>query len=254
MGPKVLEVQSLVKVFKNEDVTQKVLNHISFDVEEGEFVSIMGPSGSGKSTLLYHVSGMDFMTEGEVMLCGENLSGQSASDLAEFRLHKMGFVFQHNYLLKNLNLLDNICLPGFKAKKKKAKEVINRGMELMEKLGIAKLCHRGIHEVSGGQLQRAAVCRALINEPKILFADEPTGALNSGASEEVMNILSQLNKEGMTILLVTHDPTVASATHRIIYLKDGVLTAEFYPEESKIQGNQKEGRERVLNWLLAQGF
>lgn len=251
---KVMEVKNLCKTFKNDAVENAVLKNISFDIAAGEFIAIMGQSGSGKSTLLYNISGMDTMTSGNVLIDGVDLSDKSKDELADLRLTTMGFIFQNNYLLKNLNLVDNICLPGFKAKTQSDGAVRERAEKLMKKLDIHSVGHHPIHKVSGGQLQRAAVCRALINNPKIVFADEPTGALNSKSSQEVLSILNQLNKESVTILTVTHDPRVAAATERIIYLKDGEIEAELKLGKFKDPSTQRQREEETLNWLVARGF
>lgn len=249
-----LKVNNLQKTFKNGDIENKVLKGISFTVEQGEFIAVMGQSGSGKSTLLYNISGMDHMTAGTVVLDGSELSKKDDEALAHFRLNKMGFVFQNNYLLKNLSLIDNICLPGFKAKLKKRKDVIGQAESLMKELGIYEVKDHPINKVSGGQLQRGAVCRSLINNPKILFADEPTGALNSRSSGEVLDILNALNQKGMTILTVTHDPKVASVTDRIIYLSDGKIEAELQLGKYSDTNNKRAREEKTLNWLIERGF
>lgn len=249
-----IEVRNLIKTFENEAVNTTVLKGISFDMAEGEFVAIMGQSGSGKSTLLYNISGMDQMTSGQVSIDKVDLAGKTDEELAELRLTMMGFVFQNNYLLKNLNLFDNICLPGFKAKKDTVQEVEDRASQLMERLGIDDVKHSPIQQVSGGQLQRAAICRALINNPRILFADEPTGSLNSRNAEEVMRIFNQLNREGMSILTVTHDPKVASVTHRIIYLKDGQIEAQLKLGKFDEGDDLRQREEKTMNWLIERGF
>lgn len=250
----VLEVQGLCKTFKMGDFENPVLKDISFKVKKGEFIAVMGQSGSGKSTLLYNISGMDRMTAGDVLIENVNLKDKSEDALATLRLNLMGFVFQNNYLLKNLTILDNICLPGFKAKGKNRDEVVKKAESLMKELGIEEVKNHAINKVSGGQLQRAAVCRALINDPKILFADEPTGALNSKSSKEVLTIINELNRKGTTVLTVTHDPQVASVTDRIIYLKDGKIDAELHLGKYAETKDLKSRHERTVNWLLERGF
>lgn len=250
----IIEVRDLVKTFENEAVKTTVLKGVSFDMAEGEFVAVMGQSGSGKSTLLYNISGMDQMTGGKVSIDGVELSDKSDDELAELRLSMMGFIFQNNYLLKNLSLFDNICLPGFKAKKDSVKLVEERANQLMDRLDIDQVKDSPIHQVSGGQLQRAAICRSLINQPRILFADEPTGSLNSRNAEEVMGIFNQLNREGVSILTVTHDPKVASATDRIIYLKDGQIEAELHLGKLGEGDNPRQREEKTMTWLMERGF
>lgn len=251
---KVLEVKDLVRTFTLDHMENTVIDHISFDIAAGEFVAIMGQSGSGKSTLLYNISGMDAMTSGQVLMNGIDLAHKSKDELAELRLTYMGFIFQNNYLLKNLSLIDNICLPGFKSKQLSVSQVRETAEQLMEKLGIHEVKDHPIHKVSGGQRQRAALCRALINKPKILFADEPTGALNSRTSKEVLALFNQLNQEQVTILTVTHDPHVASVTDRIIYLKDGRIEAELTLGKFTDPLTQRQREDETLAWLLEMGF
>ena len=200
-----------------------ILNGISMEVNKGDFIAIMGPSGSGKSTLLYSISGMDEITGGSIWFDGENLSAMGEEERAQMRLKKMGFVFQNAQMLKTLTILDNIILPGLVAGEEDADTIRNRAVDLMEQMGISQIADRDIRKVSGGQLQRASICRAMINNPEVLFMDEPTGALNSEATEQVLEILKKLNEQGVTIVMVTHDPKVASQTKKIVYIKDGMI-------------------------------
>lgn len=232
----------------------QILKNISFSIKEGEMVAVMGPSGSGKSTLLYNVSGMDEPSGGNVWLKDQEITALSEKEKANLRLHRMGFVFQNMNMMENLDLLDNILLPAVQANKerrgqrKTRNELVEEAMHLMEKLSIAGLEHRSITEVSGGQLQRACICRSMINHPQILFADEPTGALNKSATVEVMDTLLTLNREGTTILMVTHDSRVASCCNRILYLLDGQLQGELSLEDCAREAiRQRE--ERVNRWL-----
>lgn len=211
-----IQVKNIEKSFGES----KILNGISLDVNKGDFTAIMGPSGSGKSTLLYSISGMDEITEGSIIFDGEKLSEMKEEQRAQFRLKKMGFVFQNAQMLKTLTILDNIMLPGFIAGEE-ADVIKDRAVTLMKEMGISEIADRDIRKVSGGQLQRASICRAMINNPEILFMDEPTGALNSEATEQVLEILKRLNAQGITIVMVTHDPKVAKQTKKIIYIQDG---------------------------------
>ena len=218
-------------------------------------VAVMGPSGSGKSTLLYSVSGMDGITAGEVKFCGKSVSKMSQKELAGLRLDEMGFIFQQMYMLKNLSVLDNIILPACHSGKirESRRETTERGHALMKKLGIIEVADNDINEVSGGQLQRACICRSMINKPKIIFADEPTGALNRTSSDEVMEELAKLNSEGTTIMLVTHDVKVAAKCTRILYIVDGNIRGEYRLE--KYDRSKLRDRERALNgWLMEQGW
>ena len=218
-------------------------------------VAIMGPSGSGKSTLLYAVSSMDSITAGEVKFCGKNIAKMGEKELANLRLDEMGFIFQQMYMLKNLTVLDNIILPAVQSNKNNEtrKETVLRGQELMRKLGIIDVADNDINEVSGGQLQRACICRSMINRPAVLFADEPTGALNRTMSNEVMEELVKLNKEGTTIMMVTHDAKVAARCSRVLYIIDGNIKGEYeVPRDSELQEKDKE---RMLNnWLMNLGW
>ena len=234
-----INVKNISKSYKDAIV----LNNVSLEINKGDFTAVMGPSGSGKSTLLYSISSMDNPDEGEVIFEGIDVYKLSESELSKFRLNKMGFVFQNSQMLKNLSILDNIILPGMVAKRESIEVVRARATELMSKMGIEDIKDRDIREVSGGQLQRAAICRAMINSPEILFMDEPTGALNSEAASQVMEILKKLNQEGISIMLVTHDAKMASMAKKVIYIKDGKLAGEI-----KLS-NEKEALAEIDLWL-----
>jgi putative ABC transport system ATP-binding protein len=201
------------------------LQDISFEIKKGDFVAVMGPSGSGKSTLLYSISGMDSLSCGSVLFEGINISEMQEEELSAFRLTKMGFVFQNAQMLKNLSVFDNIILPGLVAKKELPDDIRKRATKLMKRMEIEGIKERDIREVSGGQLQRASICRAMINNPEILFLDEPTGALNSGATDQVLAILEDLNRDGMTIMTITHNPHVAAKARKVLYIRDGQIAA-----------------------------
>ncbi len=226
MGSFCLEAKDLCKTYIANGQSNNVLQNINLKIEEGEFVSIMGPSGSGKSTLLYTISGMDDMTAGTVIFDGEDISEMDDKQLTKLRLLKMGFIFQQMYMMKKLSIMDNIVLPGYQAGVVSRDEVNKKAEELMRRLGIIETADREITEVSGGQLQRACLARALINNPKVLFADEPTGALNSKASMEVLGEMVKANESGTTVLMVTHSEKVAASSDRIIYLMDGDIQGE----------------------------
>jgi putative ABC transport system ATP-binding protein len=241
--------KNIVKIFGKGKEQAKVLNGVNVEIAKGEFVAVMGPSGSGKSTLLFALSGMDEITSGSVKFGDTELSKLRENALADVRRTKMGFVFQQPTMLKNLNLLDNILLPAVHEKKGKAK-LAQKAKDLMMKTGIAGLENRNTTEVSGGQLQRAGICRALMNEPEILFADEPTGALNSKSAEEIMGLLVDINKEGTAILLVTHDAKVAARADRVLFTKDGNIVSELPLQ--KFGGRDTEARgEKVLAGMAA---
>ena len=238
---------------------ENILFDVNFSMKKGEMTAVMGPSGSGKSTLLYQLSGMDRPDRGEVLFDGENICAYSEDMRADLRLKRMGFVFQQMNMLPNLNIMDNIILPAHQSQKtkrsgKKSEAVLrDEAAALMKKVGIAGLENRRITEVSGGQLQRACICRAMMNQPKLLFADEPTGALNKAASEEIMEEFVRLNREGMSVLIVTHDSKVASCCDRVLYMVDGKITGECVLGKYEI--SQKHNREiTVSNWLEKHGW
>lgn len=221
---KILIGENISKSF-NEN-KQKVLNNVSISIEKGEFLSIMGPSGSGKSTLMYILSGMDECDEGKILFNNKDFSSLNVDELSNTRLTNMGFIFQQPSLLKNLNILDNIILPSVKLNKKNVKTITEKGISLMNKVGLQNLETRNISQVSGGQLQRAGICRALMNNPEIIFGDEPTGALNSKSAQEIMEILRDINEKGTTIVLVTHDAKIAAQSERILFMNDGEIINE----------------------------
>ena len=181
-----------------------ILSDVNLQIEKGEFVAIMGQSGGGKSTLLYSISGMDKPTGGTVTFDGVDMTALSPKQMQQLRLKRMGFVFQKTSFLKNLSIIDNIVFPAFQLGEVSRAEVVKKAMSLMEEMGISAIAEKDIHKVSGGQLQRAAICRAMINQPDILFGDELTGALNSSTTREVLGIIDSINRKGTTVLLVTH--------------------------------------------------
>ncbi len=254
----VLQAKDLCKTYIINKKQNHVLRNINFELGKGEYVAVMGPSGSGKSTLLYTISGMDDMTEGQVEFLGQKINGLKQNELSDLRLNAMGFVFQQMHMLRNLTVYDNIIVSAYQSKRgktRKQREVINRrASELMRKMDIMDIANQDITEVSGGQLQRACICRALINDPKILFADEPTGALNSKASNEVMAELTRLNKEGMTILLITHDIKVAARTDKILYLVDGNIEGQCQLGKFTEDSSRRERENKLSNWLLEMGW
>ncbi|MEE0859434.1 MAG: ABC transporter ATP-binding protein [Acutalibacteraceae bacterium] len=252
----ILEVNNLCKTYIVNKRQNNVLKNVNFSVEQGEMVAVMGPSGSGKSTLLYTVSGMDKVTAGEVLFSGRNIADFNAKELAELRLDEMGFIFQQMYMLKNLTVLDNIILPACQSKKNKMskKEKVEYGKQLMRKLGIIEIADNDINEVSGGQLQRACICRSMINKPQMIFADEPTGALNRTSSDEVMKELAKINNEGTTIMLVTHDVKVSAKCTRVMYIVDGNIKGEYNLGRYSDEKTLKERERKLNNWLMEMGW
>ena len=263
------------------------MSSVSFEMEEGEMLAVMEPSGSGKSTLLYQAAGMDAPSGGRMWLKETEITGLDEDGKAALRLHRMGFVFQQMNMMANLNILDNILLPAVQANRsrgvrkrapgKSAGELAQEARALMEKLGLSGLEERRITQVSGGQLQRACICRSMMNSPEILFADEPTGALNQSAAKEVMEELTKLNREGTAILMVTHDSKVAGCCERILYLLDGRICGELrlgkmtagadnrnpgktaagvgtlYPGETEFW-TEKQREKKVKAWLSQMGW
>ena len=223
---KLIMGEKIVKSFGEGEEKHIILNGVSIEINEGEFVAVMGPSGSGKSTLMYALSGMDRVDSGTVIFDGKELSTADESEQSEIRRTKMGFIFQQPTMLKNLNILDNIILPSMRDNRKNGARISEKAQALMNRVGIAGLENRDITQVSGGQLQRAGICRALMNKHKIILGDEPTGALNSKSSEEIMDIFSEINAEGTAVLLVTHDAKVAARTERILFMRDGNIVSE----------------------------
>ena len=252
----ILEVKDLCKTYIINKRQNNVLKNVNFNVKEGEMIAVMGPSGSGKSTLLYAVSGMDDITAGEVDFCGKRISKLNAKELAGLRLDEMGFIFQQMYMLKNLTVLDNIILPACQSDKIKEsrKETVQRGQDLMRKFGIIEIADNDINEVSGGQLQRACICRSMMNRPKVIFADEPTGALNRTSSEEVMEELAKINNDGTTIMLVTHDVKVAAKCTRVMYIVDGNITGEYNLGKHASNVQLRERERSLNNWLMEMGW
>lgn len=251
MSKTIMTAKDLCKSYASGGVQNHVLKNIGFTLREGEFAVVMGSSGSGKSTLTYCLSGMDRATSGEITYNGKSFQPLSEDKLAVLRRCDFGFVFQQMHLVANLTIFENIAVPGYLVSKPKA--VHAKAEELMERVGISGLAKRLPSQVSGGEQQRAAVARALINTPKILFADEPTGSLNSKAGQDVLNILTEFNQNGQTILMVTHDVKAAIRATRLIYIKDGKLDGEM--EMGGYTGEHTAPREsQIIAWLSSMGW
>ncbi|HEY8362584.1 MAG TPA: ABC transporter ATP-binding protein [Tissierellaceae bacterium] len=224
-----LTVKNLKKIYTTRFGGSQVLalSNVNFSIEEGEFVAIMGESGAGKTTLLNLIATLDKPTSGEILLRGKSLLSMDESQLASFRREHLGFVFQDFNLLDTFSLKDNILLP-LVLSDVKYKEMEKRLMPIAERLGISKLLNKFPYEVSGGEKQRAAVARAIITNPELLLADEPTGALDSKSSNELLDIFSKLNDSGQTILMVTHSVIAASHATRVLFIKDGEIFHQIY--------------------------
>ncbi len=221
----VLEVRNLHKVYRSDGVEVHALRGIDLEVESGEFVAVMGPSGCGKSTLLHLLAGLDLPTEGEVFVQGQPVHQLSESQRARLRRRIIGFVFQSFNLIPNLTVADNVDMPALLAGRA-ADEVARERDRLLQRLGLAEKRDAFPAHLSGGEQQRVAIARALINHPTVLLADEPTGNLDTRSGMEVLNLLRQFHQEGQTIVLVTHDPKVASFARRVVFMRDGRFVSE----------------------------
>ena len=219
-----IELKNIVKNYDNGGVITRVLHEINLGVEEGEFIAIMGPSGSGKSTLMHTIGFLDRPTSGEYYFNGENTKDFNDDELANIRNERIGFVFQSFNLLPRTTVLDNVILPLLYSKSKKSHE--HRAKDALKAVGLEERMHYMSNQISGGQKQRVAIARALVCDPKVIFADEPTGNLDSKSGSTVMHILEHLNKEGRTIILVTHDINVALHAKRIVTIRDGEIVSD----------------------------
>lgn len=221
-----IEVRNLTKQYGQEGVICRALHEVSFEIGAGEFVAVMGPSGSGKTTLLNIISAIDKPTKGEVMIDGREIKAFKEKELALFRRDVIGFVFQEFNLLDNMTIRDNIALP-LTLNNTRPAAILGRIRELTELFGIDDQLDKYPYQLSGGQKQRAAVCRALVNEPKVLFADEPTGALDSKSASELLACFQNIrNQYGTTVVMVTHDASAASYCDRVFFLKDGMISGK----------------------------
>lgn len=219
----ILKLDHIYKDYIQGKMVVPVLKDVTLHVEEGEYVAIMGPSGSGKSTLMNIVGCLDRPTSGSYELAGQNVLGRDDKDMAYIRLHNLGFVFQNFQLLPRQSALENVCLPLVYAGVKK-KERHQRGMEALRRVGLEDRMYFNPNQLSGGQKQRVAIARAMVNRPKILLADEPTGALDSKSSTQLMELFGELNQEGVTIVMITHAPEIARYAKRVVDIFDGELS------------------------------
>ena len=218
MSSNILTAHDLCKSFAHNGGQIHVLQHVDLEIRDKDFTVVMGASGSGKSTLLYALSGMDKATSGQVIFEGKDLVKMKEKELAGLRSHDFGFIFQQMHLISNLTLLENVSVPGYLNNGKSASEVKARAEKLLEQMGISDVKTHLPSQVSGGEQQRCAIARAIIHEPKLLFADEPTGALNRKNTKEVLDLLTELNRNGQSILMVTHDLRAALRASRLLYL------------------------------------
>lgn len=244
----ILSAKGLCKSFAHNGGQIHILSHVDMELYEGDFTVIMGASGSGKSTLLYALSGMDRATAGQVIYGEKDLVKMNETGLASLRHTDFGFIFQQMHLVSNLSLFENIAVPGYLNKDKSAAQVKERSEMLLEQMGISHIKSHLPSQVSGGEQQRCAIARAVINEPKLLFADEPTGALNRKNTTEVLNLLTELNRSGQSILMVTHDMRAALRASRILYIADGKIIGDMtLPPYSSDEEKSRETQ--VSTWL-----
>ena len=253
MKNSILKASGLCKSFATNGVQNHVLSNVDLEIFEGDFTVIMGSSGSGKSTLLYSLSGMDTVTSGEVIYNNQDITKISENGLSSLRRNDFGFIFQQMHLVSNLSLYENVVVPGYLPKIHSNKEVNEKGAALLEKVGITEQRKRLPSQVSGGEQQRACIARALINDPKVIFADEPTGALNKAMGDEVLDLLTRLNEDGQCILMVTHDVKAASRGNRILYIEDGNVVGEMNLNKYNKE-NSKAIETQITSWLLARGW
>ena len=246
---KILKVEKIQKYYGNKDTITKAIDGISFDVEEGEFIGIMGASGSGKTTLLNCISTIDTVSSGHIYLEEQDITEIKEQDISKFRRENLGFIFQDFNLLDTLTIEENIALI-LTINKVKEKEIDSKVLEIAQKLGIEDILKKYPYQVSGGQKQRCASCRAIVNKPKIILADEPTGALDSKSAKQLLEIMEDMNKNmNATILMVTHDPLSASYCNKILFLKDGKI----FNKIEKGEKQRKEFYNEILDVLALLG-
>jgi putative ABC transport system ATP-binding protein len=253
MQNRLLRTEKLCKTFSSGGIQQHVLKNLDISLMEGDFTVIMGSSGSGKSTLLYALSGMDTPTLGEIHFEEQNISKLNNDQLAIFRRNNCGFVFQQVYLLDNMSVLDNALASGLLVSKNK-RDIVAKAKQLLTQVGLDETSWGKFpSQLSGGEAQRAGIVRALINSPKIVFADEPTGALNSAASHDVLDVLTAVNQNGQSIVMVTHDIKTALRGDRILYLRDGVICGDLKLAAFHTDHNQAR-QEKLKDFLAEMGW
>lgn len=248
----VISARKLKKSFTTKDRTQDIFDQLDLDIYNGDFTVIMGSSGAGKSTLMYSLSGMDRPTAGEIEFCGKKITRLNDDQLAVFRRKNCGFVFQQIYLIEKMSLMDNVITAGVLVNRNR-KEIKERAAELFDLVNIPEITwQKSSSQISGGEAQRAGIVRAVINQPKVVFADEPTGALNSGNSDAVLDVFTRLHCEGQSIIMVTHDKKSALRGNRVIYLKDGRIFGEC--DLGIYHLNDMERKDKLENFLTEMGW
>jgi len=248
----IIKTNRLCKTFSNGGVQQHVLRNIDLDIYEGDFTVIMGASGAGKSTLLYALSGMDKPTLGEISFAGEKITDKKPDELALFRRKNCGFVFQQTYLVESMSVLDNVLAAGLLTEKNK-KAAATRAKEVLKSVDIEEsLWDKFPAQLSGGEAQRVGIARALVNRPRVVFADEPTGALNSKTGKDVLDTLTRANNDGQSVVMVTHDITSARRGNRILYVKDGEIAGKL--DLGKYLSGDKERHLKLRDFLGGMGW
>lgn len=250
MNEIILEGKNISKSFSQSGIDTAILNNVNVNIYDSDFTVIMGASGAGKSTLLYSLSGMDSITGGNITYKGENISNFSEKQMAKLRADEFGFIFQQTHLVSNLTLFENVAVAGYVCGKLSTNEVQEKAAALLSQMNVNGAEKRLPSHVSGGEAQRAAIARAMIGNPGLIFADEPTGALNKSNSEEVLNLLSELNASGQSILMVTHDIKAAIRGTRLLYLEDGKIIDEL-PLPVYSMDNTREREEKATQWLAS---
>lgn len=245
-----LQGENIYKEFSQGGTNTLILDDVNVEIYNGDFTVIMGASGAGKSTLLYSLSGMDSITSGEVTYKNKKISSLSEKQMARLSADEFGFVFQQTHLVSNLTLFENVAVAGYVCSKHSPKQTQKKALALLAQMKVQSAESRVPSQVSGGEAQRAAIARAMIGNPGIIFADEPTGALNKSNSEEVLNLLTDLNTSGQSVLMVTHDIRAAIRGTRILYLEDGKILNELsLSVYSKVAAKERE--EKVMQWLTS---
>ena len=252
MKNNIISTKALCKTFSVGGLQRHALRNLNLEIREGDFTVIMGASGAGKSTLLYVLSGMDTPSLGEIVFGGEAMSGKSSDQLAVFRRKNCGFVFQQIHLCDTMSLMDNVMISGMLVTKNR-RQVAAKARELFGKVRLTDKDWRKFPaQLSGGEAQRGAIVRALINDPAVIFADEPTGALDSASGEEVLNLLTQASRNSQSIVMVTHDVNCACRGNRVLYLRDGVICGECGLGE--YEGRDESRKERLHTFLTEMGW
>ncbi|MCL2363581.1 MAG: ABC transporter ATP-binding protein [Defluviitaleaceae bacterium] len=244
-----IKTKQLNKAFNLGGREQQVLKNLDLEIKAGDFTVIMGPSGAGKSTLMYALSGMDKPTSGSINFSGTEISGMSNDELARFRRKNCGFVFQQMFLLDNMSIMDNVLAAGLLVSNDKS-TIVKRAEELLTSVGLtAQEWNKFPTQISGGEAQRSSIVRALINRPAVVFADEPTGALNSAAGGAALDVLTKVNNDGQSVICVTHDLRTANRGNRVLYIRDGIIQGEC---DSGAYVSGDTDRHKKLNAFLAE--